>query len=181
MTRLPAPIVVNANQRQAIRKMEMDYAQAGRHRWANQCKAILLLADGYNMGETSDILNRPYSTVQQWSRRFRRNSMDSLVPKTSKRGSKKKLGVHERLLLSKAIVRGPRIAGYPGSVWTSIIVGDYIFKRWKVKYHPGHVRRLLHELGFSVQFPKKRLALADPEAQEKWLKETYPDIKKKHC
>ena len=70
------------------------------------------------------------------------------------------------------------MSGINGSVWTSPIVADYIKKRWGVKYHPGHVRKLLHELGFTVQFPREKLALANKRAQEIWLKETYPEIKK---
>jgi hypothetical protein len=37
----------------------------------------------------------------------------------------------------------------------------------------------LHELGFSVQRPRKRLARADAQAQAAWLKEKLPAIKKK--
>jgi len=138
----------------------------------------VLLADGYGMDETSSIVDKPYSTVQQWSRQFRRDGIQSLKPKTSTRGRKKKLGRHERLLLAKAIERGPRAAGVNGSVWTSTIVADYIKERWGIRYHPAHVRKLLHELGFSVQYPREKLALADKEAQETWLRETYPRIKK---
>jgi transposase len=39
--------------------------------------------------------------------------------------------------------------------------------------------RLLHQLGFSVQRPRKRLARADREAQEIWLKKRLPAIKKR--
>jgi transposase len=70
-------------------------------------------------------------------------------------------------------------AGYAGSVWTSPMVADYISERWGVEYHPGHVRKLLHQLGFSVQFPREKLALADRDAQERWMRKTYPAIKKK--
>jgi transposase len=38
---------------------------------------------------------------------------------------------------------------------------------------------LLHALGFSVQRPKKLLARADPKAQERWIRHTYPGLKKK--
>jgi transposase len=38
---------------------------------------------------------------------------------------------------------------------------------------------MLNDLGFSVQRPRKRLARADAEAQETWLRETFPAIKKK--
>ena len=178
MSRLPAPIEITLSQREQIRKLEREFAEAGRHRWADRCKAILLLADKYGMDETSLIVERPYSTVQQWSQAFRQEGIKSLKPNTSSRGRKKKLNSHERLLLAKAVERGPREAGFQGCVWTSKMVASYIKNRWGVKYHPGHVRKLLRELGFSVQFPREKLALADKDAQEKWLNETYPDIKK---
>ena len=178
MPRLPAPVKLTVSQRRSIEKMEKEFSEAGRHRWADQCKAILLLAEGYDMEETSSFLKRPYSTVQQWSRRFRRKGIRGLRPNTSDRGRKKKLGEHERLLLTKAIERGPRAAGYNGNVWTSKMIADYIQKKWKVRYHPGHVRKLLHQLGFSVQYPREKIAQADEDAKKKWLNETYPELKK---
>jgi len=56
---------------------------------------------------------------------------------------------------------------------------DKTKSRWDVVYHPAHVRKILHQLGFSVQFPREKLALADKKAQETWLRETYPEIKKR--
>ena len=178
MTRAPAPIHLSSRQVESIQQMEKGFAESGQHRWADRCRAILLLAEGYDMDETSRLVKKPYSTVQQWSRKFRRQGIRGLKPDTSKRGSKKKLGDHERKLLSKAIERGPRSAGFQGSVWTSPMIAEYIKKRWGVDYHPGHVRKLLHQLGFSVQFPREKLALANKDAQKKWVNETYPAIKK---
>ncbi|MBN8538717.1 MAG: winged helix-turn-helix domain-containing protein [Deltaproteobacteria bacterium] len=40
--------------------------------------------------------------------------------------------------------------------------------------------KLLQDFGFSVQSPKRLLANADEEKRQKWLKETYPEIKKKY-
>ena len=48
-----------------------------------------------------------------------------------------------------------------------------------IQYHPSHVWKLLQEFGFSVQSPKRLLAKADDEKRRKWVKETYPSIKKK--
>ena len=158
--------------------MEKEFSEAGRHRWADRCRAIMLRSGGYGLAETSMIVRRPVSTIKDWNRQFRKTGMQSLRPKTATRGRKMKLGTHERRLLAKALTRGPRAAGYNGGVWTSKMIAKYIEKRWGVEYHPGHVRKLLYQLGFSVQFPREKLALADEEAQERWLKETYPEIKK---
>ncbi len=59
------------------------------------------------------------------------------------------------------------------------MIGDLIEFRLGVRYHNHHVPRLLHQLGFSVQRPRKRLARANIEAQATWLKRTFPKIKKK--
>jgi transposase len=58
------------------------------------------------------------------------------------------------------------------------MIGDMIRKRFGVKYHNHHVPRLLHRLGFSVQRPRKKLAKADAEAQEYWLRTKLPALKK---
>lgn len=59
------------------------------------------------------------------------------------------------------------------------MIGDLIEQRFGVRYHNHHVPRMLNQLGFSIQRPRKRLARADLEAQATWLRETFPAIKKK--
>jgi Winged helix-turn helix len=53
------------------------------------------------------------------------------------------------------------LAGWPfalalavSGVWTGPRIGDLIRKAFGVRYHNHHVRRLLHQLGFSVQRPR---------------------------
>jgi transposase len=40
------------------------------------------------------------------------------------------------------------------------------------------VRKLLHQMGFSVQRPRRVLARADAAAQDRWHRRTYPNLKK---
>ena len=63
-----------------------------------------------------------------------------------------------------------------GSIWTSIMIRDVIQAEFSVNYHPGHIRKLLNNIGFSVQKPKTR---ANEEEKQKWRRYTYPNIKKK--
>ena len=46
-------------------------------------------------------------------------------------------------------------------------------------YHTGHLRKLLKALGYSVQRPTSRLVQADWKQQRKWMRYTYPNLKKK--
>jgi transposase len=89
------------------------------------------------------------------------------------------LSVVQRAELTALIEAGPVAAGYRSGVWTGPEIGDLIERRYGVRYHNHHVPRLLHQLGFSVQRPRKRLARADLERQAYWLRTTLPAIKKK--
>lgn len=62
------------------------------------------------------------------------------------------------------------------------MIAEVIFNEFAVKYHPGHVRKLLYNMGFSVQRPKRILAKADIGKQNKWCRYIYPNVKKsKRC
>ena len=69
--------------------------------------------------------------------------------------------------------------GLDTGIWTSAMITWVIVQEFGVHYHPGHVRKLLHELGFSMQRPRRVLAKADPKLQDRWHRQTYPNLKKK--
>ena len=59
------------------------------------------------------------------------------------------------------------------------MITQIIMDEFSVTYHPGHVRRILQQVGFSVQRPKTRLVQADPKKQNRWIRYTHPNLKKK--
>ena len=74
---------------------------------------------------------------------------------------------------------GPEAYGLDTGIWTSPMIAWVIEEEFGVQYHPGHVRKLLHGWGFSVQRPRRVLARADAAAQDRWHRRTYPALKKK--
>ncbi len=94
-------------------------------------------------------------------------------------GSAPRLDPEQRAALVALLDAGPQAAGFDCGVWNGPMVGRLIEERFGVRYHKQHVPRLLHNLGFSVQRPRKLLARADLEAQRTWLDERLPAIKKK--
>jgi transposase len=57
-------------------------------------------------------------------------------------------------------------------------VRHVIEEEFGLQYHTGHVRKLLRQLGYSVQRPTTRLVQADVEQHRKWVRYTYPNLKK---
>lgn len=94
-------------------------------------------------------------------------------------GPSPKLTEQQRAEVVALVESGPLTAGYQSGVWTGPMIGDLIEQRFGVRYHKHNVPRLLHELGFSLQRPRKRLARADLEAQATWIRDTFPAIKKR--
>lgn len=118
------------------------------------------------------------AAVNQWIRWFDTAGTEALKPRKAP-GAAPRLTELQRAELVALIEAGPQASGYMGGVWTGPRIGDLIRQRFGVRYHNHHVPRLLHQLGFSVQRPRKRLARADKEAQEFWLKKRLPAIKKR--
>lgn len=63
----------------------------------------------------------------------------------------------DREQLRDIVDSGPVAYGLQTGVWTSPIVAQIIEEEFAVRYHPGHVRKLLKEMGFSVQRPTTKL------------------------
>lgn len=117
-------------------------------------------------------------SVNRWIQWYDADHVDGLRTSIAE-GPAPKLTEEQREALAVIIELGPMQAGYQSGVWTGPMIGDLIEERFGVRYHNHHVPRLLHQLRFSVQRPRKRLARADLARQATWLRETLPAIKKK--
>jgi transposase len=118
------------------------------------------------------------STVNTWLRWFEILGTDGLRSRKAP-GPSRKLDSVQRAELTRLVEAGPIAAGFTSGMWTGPMVGQLIRERFGINYHNHTIPRILHELGFSVQRPRKRLARADHEQQEVWIKERLPAIKKK--
>jgi hypothetical protein len=73
---------------------------------------------------------------------------------------------------------GPVAYGLDSGLWTSPKVAWLIEAEFGVPYHPGHVRKLLRDPGFSVQRPRRVLARADAAGQDRRPCRISPGLKK---
>jgi len=112
-------------------------------------------------------------SVNRWLQWYDADHVEGLRTRIAE-GPSPKLTEEQREALTVIIELGPIQAGYQSGVWTGPMIGDLIEQRFGVRYHNHHVPRLLHQLGFSVQRPRKRLARADLARQATWLRETLP-------
>ena len=68
--------------------------------------------------------------------------------------------------------------GFSTELWPTRRVGSLIEQHCGMRFHRGHVARLLHDLGFSGQKPERRALERDEEKIEGWKRKRWPQVKK---
>jgi transposase len=141
-------------------------------------RAVRAYIDGKKVVDIATEVGVTRGSVNRWLQWYDLDHVEGLRTRIAE-GPAPKLSAEQREALTVIIELGPIQAGYQSGVWTGPMIGDLIEQRFGVRYHNHHVPRLLHQLRFSVQRPRKRLARADLARQATWLRETLPAIKKK--
>jgi transposase len=140
-------------------------------------QGILMSLEGHTTGEISHQLRVHRSTVPLWIDHWNRYGQKGLW-EGHRSGRPRGLSPEEREKLCDILDSGPAAYGLETGIWTSPLVRLIIEEEFGQQYHPGHVRKLLRQLGYSVQRPTTRLVQADIKQQRKWVRYTYPNLKK---
>jgi transposase len=140
--------------------------------------AVRLLDEGLNQTEIADRLAVSRSSVVRWVGQCRREGKAALR-KAGRAGRKPMLGAADRQRLEKLLVRGPEALGYETPLWTCPRVAHLIEREFGVRYHEGHVWKILVSLRWSPQRPTGRARERSEEQIRIWKKKTWPAIKKK--
>lgn len=89
-----------------------------------------------------------------------------------------RLSKAQQAQLRRLLRARPRSYGFGSELWTLARVAELVQRKFGVSYHPSHLGRLLHALGYSCQKPKRRSREQDPQAVAAWRELKWPRIKK---
>ena len=118
------------------------------------------------------------TTIYKWiNATFMRGvGVKALRSKTATGRPPKLSNVQERQVFRWINGRDPRQYGLDFGLWTRAIVAELIEKKFGVRLGVTAVGALLAKLGLTPQKPLQRAYQRDPEAIERWQRETYPSI-----
>lgn len=137
-----------------------------------------LLQGGKGIREVARLVGASPASVFRWKESLERGGKEALIAKPHP-GRPSRLTVEQKEGLKATLLLGPRVAGFTTDLWTLARVAQVIENRFGVKYHPGHVWRILREMGWSPQKPERRARERDEQAIERWRAEEWPRIEKK--
>jgi len=136
----------------------------------------------FERGEKQSAIARQLKVVRQsvarWVQQYRAGGKAALK-KAGRAGRKPRLNEPQRQRLVKLLLGGPERLGYQTPLWTCPRVARLIEEEFGVRYHDGHVWKILVSLGWSPQRPTGRARERNEEQIRRWRKKVWPAIKKK--
>jgi transposase len=141
-------------------------------------EAIGLVKKGLSHSETARRVKVARQTVVRWARQYREQGQGALK-RSGRAGRKPLLGEQNRKQLEELLLKGPEALGYETPLWTCPRVAHLIEEQFGIRYHEGHVWKVLVSLGWSPQRPTGRARERDEGRIRIWRKRRWPAIKKK--
>ena len=173
----PRMIQLHPQTAKKLLRLKKEAESDGAYRVARRVHGVLLNSDGHSSGEIAELFKSPRSRVSEWLRNYERHGYEGLL-EGHRSGRPPELSEDNKRVLADIIDSGPVAYGFLSGAWTSVVLARVIEEEFGAAYHPGHVRKLLYQMGFSVQRPRRKLAMADPRKQSRWRRYTYPNLKK---
>jgi transposase len=143
---------------------------------ARRMRAADLFGRGATQADIARELAVTHQTVSDWHGKWLAGGRKALRA-AGRAGRLPKVGAADLARVDRALRRGPRANGYPTELWTLARVAEVIETTTGVRYHPGHVWRVLRQMGWSRQRPARRATERDDKAIEAWVNERWPRVK----
>ena len=140
--------------------------------------AVRLLQGGRTLSSVARQVHASVSSVFRWWQAYQREGRRGLAPKPTP-GRPPGLSLGQKRQLVRLLVKGPLRAGHTTDLWTLPRVAKLIDQEFGVRYHPGHVWKVLTALGWSCQKPERRAIERDEAAIARWKYSEWPRIKKR--
>jgi transposase len=145
--------------------------------WNIGACALALLDNSFPLNEVGRQIRCHPSSVMLW-RDARRQGGSSALKVRFSPGRPLKLGASQRKRLVRLLLKGPMTAGYRTNLRTTARIAKLVESEFGTSYHPDHIGRLMHNLGWTPQKPERRALERYEEEIERWKQEQWSRIKK---
>jgi putative transposase len=136
----------------------------------------VIQAGGQSNQQIADQFGVSIHTIYTWKQRLnKQGGLEATVTP----GRPGRLTPEQRQQIGTLLQEDARTFGFPDDTWTTPRVREVIGRRLGVWYHPDHVRKLLHQQGFSPQRPSKGALEQNETALRTWVQTTRLEVEKK--
>ena len=141
--------------------------------------AARMFKAGTRQAEVARLLGVSRQSVNRWYKDWEKAGMKALKA-AGRAGRKPRISPRDLKKIDTALRKGARANGFTTDLWTLRRVGKVIEQITGVRYHQGHVWRILrNSMKWSLQRPAKKAKERNEEAVKVWVSQTWPELKKK--
>ena len=140
--------------------------------------ARLFAAGKRSQAEIARELDISRQSVSRWFAAWRQDK-PNWMRGAGRAGRRPQLDEAQRKQVDAALRQGAQAHGFETNLWTLPRVAAVIEQTTGVRYHPGHVWKLLAALEWSLQRPAKRARERNEEGRRLWMAKRWPTIKKR--
>jgi transposase len=141
-------------------------------------RAAGMFERGAAQADVARYLGVSRQSVSRWYADWRRDGTEALKA-AGRAGRMPRLTEDQLGQVDRALRLGPRVHGFATDLWTLDRVATVIETETGVRYHRGHVWKLLRDkLGWTRQRPMRRAVERDDEAVTAWVTERWPKMKR---
>jgi putative transposase len=143
-------------------------------------KAVqMVVVDGRPKEDVAKVFGASLTSVNNWYRAYVKggNALDALNS-GKHTGRPSRMSGRQLDNLANMLLEGAEYHGYEVDLWTTERIAALIEEKFEIRYHPDHVRKILHGMNFSSQKAEGWAREYDEEKVKDWVLHTLPDIKK---
>lgn len=139
---------------------------------------MYLKQQGWYQRDIAEALGVSEVSVSRWLARARGGGSRALRTRSAP-GPPPKLPDDQKRRIPEFLWHGAEAYGFRGEVWTCARIAWVSEEEFGVRYHKGHVSRLLQELRWTPQVPIRRAIQRDEVAIQRWRDEVWPELQRR--
>jgi len=140
-------------------------------------EAASLFGQAKSRAEVARLLQVSREAAGNWFELWQHRGEEGLKG-AGRAGRKPKVTAAQLAEVEQALLRGPVAHGYATDLWTLARIGRLIRQLTGVRYHSGHVWKIMRGLGWTLQRPEQRAKERDEEAIRRWQRRRWPQRKR---
>jgi len=155
-----------------IAAIQDELSRTKEGRYFHRLAVVLHVLRGASAYEASHAFGFSTRAVEYWINRLASNGLNGLWDGKHP-GRPSRLSTSQKQRLRKELRRAPRDIGYDQNLWDGVLLSHHLEKNYSVSLSVRQCQRLFHQMGFSLQRPRREASEVSP-FQQKAFKKTSP-------
>lgn len=153
-----------------IAAIQDELSRTREGRYFHRLAVVLHVLRGASAYEASRAFGFSSRAIEYWINRLASNGPHGLWDGKHP-GRPSRLSASQMQVLRKELRRNPRDIGYDQNLWDGVLLSHHLEKNYAISLSIRQCQRLFHQMGFSLQRPRRQASEASP-SQQKTFKKT---------